>query len=88
MEGQGLLPDVPRRREAVNLSRADGHTHQGKLHPAKEHYSDNTVALFIPKGFRDTGRVDVVVNLNGCRKSSPQHSNSALARPVAGGSLD
>ena len=35
--------------------RAEGHTYQKKLYPAAEHYSDNTVAIFIPKGFRETG---------------------------------
>ena len=46
-------------------SRVAGHTYQGKLYPAKEHYSDSTVALFIPKGFRETGRVDVVIHFHG-----------------------
>ena len=45
--------------------RAEGHTYQGKLYPAKEHYSDNTVAIFIPKGFRETGQVDFVVHFHG-----------------------
>jgi hypothetical protein len=46
-------------------ARADGHTYQGKLYSAKEHYSDSTVAIFIPKGFRETGRVDFVVHFHG-----------------------
>jgi hypothetical protein len=46
-------------------ARADGHTYQGKHYTAKEHYSDNTVALFIPKGFRETDRVDFVVHFHG-----------------------
>lgn len=50
-------------------ARATGHTYQGKHYPAAEHYSDNTVALFIPKGFRDTGRVDFVVHFHGWRNS-------------------
>jgi hypothetical protein len=45
--------------------RAEGHTYQGKLYPAKEHYSDNTVAIFIPKGFRETGTIDFIVHFHG-----------------------
>src|SRR6185503_15680092 len=36
---------------------------------AKEHYSDNTVALFIPKKFRETDRVDFVVHFHGWHNS-------------------
>ena len=45
--------------------RADGHKYQGKDFSAKEHYSDNTVAIFIPKGFREKGQVDFVVHFHG-----------------------
>ena len=50
-------------------ARAEGHTYDGKLYPAKEHYADNTVALFIPKGFRETSRVDFVVHFHGWRNT-------------------
>ena len=50
-------------------ARADGHTYQKKLYPSAEHYADNTVALFIPKGFRETGRVDFVVHFHGWRNT-------------------
>jgi hypothetical protein len=46
-------------------ARAEGHTYDGKHYTAKAHYSDNTVALFIPHGFRETGRVDFVVHFHG-----------------------
>jgi len=46
-------------------SRAEGHTFQDKFFPADKHYSDSTVAIFIPKGFRETARVDVVVHFHG-----------------------
>ncbi|MSU23078.1 MAG: hypothetical protein EXS32_04560 [Opitutus sp.] len=49
--------------------RAEGHTYQGILYSAKEHYSDRTVALFIPKGFREGGRVDFVVHFHGWNNS-------------------
>ena len=46
-------------------ARADGHTYKGQLFPPKDHYADNTVALFIPRGFRETGPVDFVVHFHG-----------------------
>jgi len=46
-------------------SRADGHKYQDKFFPADQHYSDSTVAIFIPKGFREGKRVDVVVHFHG-----------------------
>ena len=46
-------------------ARAAGHTYKGKLYPAPEHYADSTVAVFIPKGFRETGRVDFVIHFHG-----------------------
>jgi hypothetical protein len=49
--------------------RAEGHKYQDKLYPATEHYSDNTVAIFIPQGFRETGRVDFVVHFHGWKNT-------------------
>ncbi len=46
-------------------ARAEGHTYQGKLYPAAEHYADSTVALFIPQGFRETDRIDFIVHFHG-----------------------
>ena len=46
-------------------ARAAGHTYREKLYPAAEHYSDSSVALFVPKGFRDTGRADFVIHFHG-----------------------
>lgn len=46
-------------------ARAAGHTYKGKLYPPAEHYADSTVALFIPKDFRETDRVDLVVHFHG-----------------------
>ena len=45
--------------------RAEGHKYQGKIYPAKEHYSDNTVAIFIPKGLQETGRIDFIFHFHG-----------------------
>ena len=45
--------------------REQGHKYKDKLYDAKDHYSDNTVAIFIPKGFRETGQIDLVVHFHG-----------------------
>jgi hypothetical protein len=50
-------------------SRAEGHKYKTELFPAKEHYSDSTVAIFIPKGFRQTARVDFVVHFHGWKNN-------------------
>src|SRR2546430_5485639 len=45
--------------------RADGHQYRKKLYTARDHYSDNSVGIFIPKGFRETGKIDLVVHFHG-----------------------
>lgn len=52
-----------------HLSRAEGHTYKGELFPATKHYSDSTVALFVPKGFRETSQVDFVFHFHGWRNT-------------------
>jgi hypothetical protein len=47
--------------------RAEGHKYKDQFLSAKEHYADSTVAIFIPKGFRETGRIDFVVHFHGWR---------------------
>ncbi|MCX6145250.1 MAG: hypothetical protein NTZ35_18760 [Ignavibacteriales bacterium] len=49
--------------------RAAGHTYQKQLYPADKHYSDSSVALFIPRGFRQTEAIDLVVYLHGWRNN-------------------
>jgi hypothetical protein len=49
--------------------RAAGHTYQKQLYPADRHYSDSSVALFIPRGFQQTEAVDLVVYLHGWRNN-------------------
>jgi hypothetical protein len=49
--------------------RAAGHTYQKQHYPADKHYSDSSVAIFIPRGFRQTDTVDIVVHLHGWRKN-------------------
>jgi hypothetical protein len=48
-------------------NRAHGHKYKEELLPAADHYSDGTVAIFIPKKFRETGRIDFVVHFHGWR---------------------
>jgi len=45
--------------------RAHGHEYDGKLYDAAAHYCDDTLAIFIPKGFSQNGRVDFVVHFHG-----------------------
>jgi hypothetical protein len=48
-----------------HAKRAKGRQYKDKFFPADKHYSDSTVAIFIPKGFRETGKVDFVVHFHG-----------------------
>lgn len=52
-----------------HASRSFGHRYQGQLFSAAEHYSDNTVALFIPKDLQVTNQVDFVVHFHGWKNS-------------------
>src|SRR2546425_12868567 len=45
--------------------RAAGHSYKDQFFSAKEHYADNTVAIFIPKNFHLTGPIDFVVHFHG-----------------------
>src|SRR5712671_2658191 len=49
--------------------RAQGHTSEGKLYPADLHYSDRTVAIFVPKGFRPGSATDLVFYFHGWRNN-------------------
>ncbi|NOS71510.1 MAG: hypothetical protein HOP33_16485 [Verrucomicrobia bacterium] len=48
-----------------HASRTNGHTYKNVHYPADKHYSDGTVALFVPKHFRETNRVDFVIHFHG-----------------------
>jgi hypothetical protein len=50
-------------------SRAEGRKYKDEFYPAAKHYSDSTVAVFVPKDFRETGRVDFVVHFHGWRNT-------------------
>ncbi len=47
--------------------RAQGHKYQQEVFTAEKNYSDNSVALFVPKGFRPTDQTDFVVHFHGWR---------------------
>jgi hypothetical protein len=49
--------------------RAEGHKYKNELFPAQEHYTDNTVGIFIPKGFRETGEIDFVIHFHGWKNN-------------------
>lgn len=48
-----------------HASRADGFKNGGKVFPRDPHYVDNSVALFIPKGYRPGKRTDLLVYFHG-----------------------
>jgi hypothetical protein len=49
--------------------RALGHTYEGKAYPADVHYSDRTVAIFVPKGFRAGDATNLVFYFHGWRNN-------------------
>jgi len=50
-------------------ARADGHRYHDEFFSAKEHYSDSSVALFIPRNFRESDKIDFVVHFHGWRNT-------------------
>jgi len=48
-------------------ARAGGHQYHDQFYSAAEHYQDSTVALFIPKNFRASDKIDFVVHFHGWR---------------------
>ena len=49
--------------------RANGHTYEGKSYPADVHYSDSTVAIFVPKSFRPAEATNLVFYFHGWRNN-------------------
>jgi len=45
--------------------RAEGHRYKDQFFSAKDHYSDSSVAIFVPKGLRETGTIDFVIHFHG-----------------------
>ena len=46
-------------------ARSQGHFYHTNFFSAAEHYADSTAALFIPRNFRGTDRIDFVVHFHG-----------------------
>jgi len=46
-------------------ARAEGHQYHDQFYSAAGHYSDSTVAMFIPKNFRVADKIDFVVHFHG-----------------------
>lgn len=49
--------------------RANGHVYEGKTYPADPHYSDPTVVIFVPKGFKAAETTDLVFYFHGWRNN-------------------
>jgi hypothetical protein len=45
--------------------RAEGHKYKDQFFSAAEHYTNDTIGIFIPKGFRETSKIDFVVHFHG-----------------------
>ena len=49
--------------------RAEGHKYHDEFFSASEHYSDSTVAMFIPKNFQPADKIDFLVHFHGWRNT-------------------
>jgi hypothetical protein len=45
--------------------RAEGHKYNNQVFPPDKHYSDSTVVIFIPMGYKQTEKVDFIVHFHG-----------------------
>jgi hypothetical protein len=52
-----------------HAKRSTGHTYNEKAYPAEPHYRDSSVMIFLPKGFKATKNLDIVVYLHGWNNS-------------------
>jgi hypothetical protein len=55
------LPSAP----FPHPQRAEGHKYKDQFFSAADHYTNDTVGIFIPTGFRETGTIDFVVHFHG-----------------------
>lgn len=63
---QGETAFVPMKSAPFpHASRDDGYTYNKTHFPREPHYSDSTVGLFIPRGFQQTPKVNLLVYLHG-----------------------
>ncbi len=45
--------------------RQNGYSHEGDRYPRRGHYDDDSVAVFVPNGYRPGGRIDLVFYFHG-----------------------
>ena len=62
--GRLMMKDLPS-APFPHPAREHGHRYRGTFYPADRHYSDSTVAIFIPDGFRGGPAVDLVFHFHG-----------------------
>ncbi len=48
-----------------HTKRISGHTYKNQLFSAEEHYSDSSVLIFVPKGFKSSNSTNIVVYFHG-----------------------
>ena len=63
-QGQLLLVRLPS-APFPHPQRAEGHKYKDQFFSAAEHYTNDTVGIIIPNGFRETGKIDFVVHFHG-----------------------
>ncbi len=62
--GEMFVPQFPS-APFPHPKRADGHTYNNQTFPADTHYSDSSVAIFIPKGYKAEKKTDLVIYFHG-----------------------
>lgn len=62
--GEMFVPQFPS-APFPHPKRSNGHTFNNQLFPADKHYSDSSVAIFIPKGFSPQKKTDLVIYFHG-----------------------
>src|SRR5215475_7105910 len=55
------LPSAP----FPHPQRVEGHRYKDQFLSAAEHYSNDTVAIFIPRNFQENDKIDFVVHFHG-----------------------
>ncbi|HEV2453268.1 MAG TPA: D-alanyl-D-alanine carboxypeptidase/D-alanyl-D-alanine-endopeptidase [Verrucomicrobiae bacterium] len=69
--GQAILVHLPSAPFPAR-SRANGHWYHNQFYSAQAHYSDDSVAIFIPKGFHPSDKVDFIVHFHGWRHTAAE----------------
>ena len=62
--GEMFIPEL-KSAPFPHPARANGHIYKEKTFSFRAHYSDSTVAIFIPNGFRKTPKTNIVVYFHG-----------------------